>query len=736
MENLLRSKGYWSLVETGFVEPQAGTKLTEAQQTQLDDLRVKDLKVKNYLFQAIDRTILEQILEKSTSKQIWDSMKRKFQGNARVKRSALQALRRDFEVLEMKTGETITDYFSRVMTIANKMRSNGEQMKDVTIVEKILRTLTEKFNYVVVSIEESKDIDSLSIDELQSSLIVHEQKFNRSSGEEQAFRVTHDEGYGRRGRGRASFRGGRGRGRGRQTYNKATIECYKCNMLGHYQWECPTWKKQANHAELDESEEMLLMSYAESNGIIRDKNVWFLDSGCSNHMCGDRSLFYELVERFKQMVTLGNHTKMRVVGKGNVRLYLEGVNYLVTEVFYVPELRNHLFSIGQLQEKGLSVLIQSSQCKIYHPSKGLIIQTSMTSNRMFVLLPNVQPTKETKEVCLQTTTQNLAHLWHRKYGHLSYESLQTLQNKEMVRGLPKLADSKTVCVDCLKGKQHRDSIPKRSTWRASEKLELVHADICRPISPTSSSHERYFICFIDDFSRKAWVNFLINKADAFASFKLFKSCVEKETSLPIKCLRTDRGGEFTSCEFNDFCRKNGIKRQLTTAYTPQQNGVAERRNRTVMNMVRSLLSEKDVPKIFWPEAVNWTFYILNRCPTLSVKDMTPEEAWSGVKPSVEHLRVFGSVVHVHVPDARRTKLENKSRSCVLFGMSEESKGYRLYDPVLKKILISRDVIFEEDKKWNWDESYHEQIQLNLEWRDEEEQVEYESEGEDTEESGE
>ena len=195
MENLLRSKGLWSLVENGLEEPRAGTLLTDAQQTQLECARVNDLKVKNYLFQSIDRVILEQILEKRTSKQIWDSMKRKFEGNARVKRSLLQTLRRDFEVLEMKIGETITDYFARVMTIANKMRSNGEQMRDVTIVEKILRTLTNKFNYVVVSIEESKDIDSITIDELQSSLLVHEQKFNRNNGEEQALKVTYDEDY-------------------------------------------------------------------------------------------------------------------------------------------------------------------------------------------------------------------------------------------------------------------------------------------------------------------------------------------------------------------------------------------------------------------------------------------------------------------------------------------------------------------------------------------------------------
>eukprot|EP00258_Populus_trichocarpa_P031704 XP_024447723.1 uncharacterized protein LOC112325426 [Populus trichocarpa] len=142
-------------------------------------------------------------------------MKTKYQGNTRVKHAQLQALRRDFEVLEMKIGESVTDYFSRVMMVANDMRNYGEDMQDVKIVEKILRTLTDKFNYIVCSIEESKDIDLLSVDELQSSLIVHEQKFRRTNSEDQALKVTFDEGQGRGGRGRNTYRGrGYGRGRG------------------------------------------------------------------------------------------------------------------------------------------------------------------------------------------------------------------------------------------------------------------------------------------------------------------------------------------------------------------------------------------------------------------------------------------------------------------------------------------------------------------------------------------
>lgn len=124
-------------------------------------------------------------------------------------------------------------------------------------------------------------------------------------------------------------------------------------------------------------------------------------------------------------------------------------------------------------------------------------------------------------------------------------------------------------------------------------------------------------------------------------------------------------------EFSDYCKEQGIRRQLTTAYTPQQNGIAERKNRTVMNMVRSMLKTRKVPKVFWAEAVNWTFYVLNRCPTLVVKNVTPQEAWSEVKPSVEHFRVWGSLAHVHVADEKRGKLDDKSITCIFLGFSEE-----------------------------------------------------------------
>lgn len=137
-----------------------------------------------------------------------------------------------------------------------------------------------------------------------------------------------------------------------------------------------------------------------------------------------------------------------------------------------------------------------------------------------------------------------------------------------------------------------------------------------------------------------------------------------------------------------------------------------------MNMVRCMLAERYVPKEFWPEAVNWAAYLLNRCPTFAVKNKTPEEAWSGFKPSVEHLNVFGCIGHVHISDKDRRKLDDKSLKCVFLGLSQESKAYRMYDPVSKKVVVSRDVVFEEDKKWDWGDSTKEVEIPTFVWGDE------------------
>ena len=240
-----------------------------------------------------------------------------------------------------------------------------------------------------------------------------------------------------------------------------------------------------------------------------------------------------------------------------------------------------------------------NKCGVYHSEKGLIMQSDMSGNRMFSVLATMIPKASS---CFQIVSENESHIWHCRFGHLGYNGLRTLFDKKMVIGLPSVKIPKKICIECLTGKQHRNSMPKKSLWRASNKLQLVHADICGPIKPESNSNKRYILSFIDDFTRKTWIYFLHEKSEAFSMFRNFKAHVEKEIDAYIASLRTDRGGEFTSNEFVEFCKNQGISRQLTAAYTPQQNGVAERKNRTIINMVRSMLAEKQVPKMFWPEA--------------------------------------------------------------------------------------------------------------------------------------
>jgi hypothetical protein len=171
--------------------------------------------------------------------------------------------------------------------------------------------------------------------------------------------------------------------------------------------------------------------------------------------------------------------------------------------------------------------------------------------------------------------------------------------------------------------------------------------------------------------------------------------VEKETGKTIKTLRTDRGGEYLSREFNSYCESNGIKRQLTQARTLQQNGVSERRNQTLVEKARSMVASSGVPAFLWTEVINYTNHLVNRGPTRANHGVTPEQQYYKKCPDVSHLRAFGYVAYSHIPKENRKKLESKTRRCLMVGFDDISKSYRLYDPVSKKIILNRDVKFDE-----------------------------------------
>jgi hypothetical protein len=206
---------------------------------------------------------------------------------------------------------------------------------------------------------------------------------------------------------------------------------------------------------------------------------------------------------------------------------------------------------------------------------------------------------------------------------------------------------------------------------------------------------RYILTFIDHFSRYSWVYFLNTKSETFEVFKQWRAQVEKETHKKLSCLRTDRGGEYLSFEFQHYCKLHGIRRQLTAAGTPQQNGMAERKNRYLLETTRSLLFGAHLPTYLWEEAVKTACYLSNRVPTRALYKITPFEVYTGQRPNLAHLKVFGSAAFIHVQD--RKKLDPKSRQLVFVGYDLQTKGYRCLDFLTKKIVISRDVIFNKNK---------------------------------------
>ncbi|KAL0423551.1 UNVERIFIED_CONTAM: Retrovirus-related Pol polyprotein from transposon RE1 [Sesamum radiatum] len=342
MENFLRSKEYWSGGNRNTYRNRRCCR-DGITKEDIEDQKLKDLKENNNLFQALDCTVLETILNKETSKSIWDSMRKE---------------------------NLSTSVFARTLTIVNKMKANGESKGDGDMVARILRSMTQNFNYVVCAIEEAKDTSLLSIDELQSSLLVHEQH---------------------RGHYRGGFRG-RGRGRGKQTFDKSTVEFFKCHKLVHFQWECSA--KEVNYVE--SRGEMMLMAYVDVDAPIKP-DTWFLDSGCSNHMCGNIDHFTYIDENFSDTLKLGDNTSMVVAGKGSVRL-----------------------KVNDVHEK----------CKVYHPERGLFLEIKKSTNKMFIFSAVYQPLAS---ICFGAITEDLVQLWH-----LNFKGLKTLQQKEMVNGLPQL----------------------------------------------------------------------------------------------------------------------------------------------------------------------------------------------------------------------------------------------------------------------------------------------------------
>ena len=472
------------------------------------------------------------------------------------------------------------------------------------------------------------------------------------------------------------------------------VRCYGCGEVGHIHRFCPHKKTTQNASPAKEKEGDERVGAFAASVKLPGGTRWLVDSGASSHMTQERNVLtdYKAFDT-PQKVSLGDGHVVHALGVGNVHLRMvfkvsqpkENVMY---KVLYVPSLTCNLFSVRAAAEKGNTVNFGFDKCWI-RDKWGSLRGMGLLNDKVYELKCECV-IQEHERASVASDGERSLDLWHQRLGHVGEQQLKEMVSKEMVRGvrIPKTSQL-LFCEGCVEGKMKHKPFQPVGEIRSTRLLERVHSDVCGPLSVESIGRKKYFVTFIDDYSRCCRVYFMRQKNEVFEKFKEFEALVTNDTGSTIGVLRSDNGGEYITGEFESYLKLKGIRHELTVP--PEQNGVAERMNRTLMESARSMLAHAGLPHCYWAEAVSTAAYLKNRTATTAFEKVaTPYERWYGRKPNISNLRVFGC--YAHIPDSQRTKLDEKMR---FVGYSIQSKGYRLLDEKTRNVLVRRDVVFNE-----------------------------------------
>ena len=362
--------------------------------------------------------------------------------------------------------------------------------------------------------------------------------------------------------------------------------------------------------------------------------LWYLDSGCSKHMTGDKAKFVNIIFKQEGHVTYGDNNKGMILGRGSIG---DKRNLLIHDVLYVEGLKHSLVSISQLCDKGYYVIFKPNSCEIYLPNSKEVMLIGKRINNVYLL----DISSPCSIGCL-ISKHDESWLWHRRIAHIHMNHLNKLISKNFVIGLPKLKFEKDhISEACQKGKQIKNSFKPKNVVSSSKPLELLHMDLFGPSKTMSLGGNYYALVIVDDFSRYTWTLFLESKSEAFSAFKKLARRLKNTKSSSIGFIRSDHGGEFQNEKFSNFCEKMGILHNFSTPRTPQQNDVVERKNRSLEELARIMLSESSLPKYFWVDDVSISCYVMNRVLIRPILKKTPYELFNGRKPNIGHLKVFG-----------------------------------------------------------------------------------------------
>ncbi|GJS69906.1 retrovirus-related pol polyprotein from transposon TNT 1-94 [Tanacetum coccineum] len=652
---------------------------------QSNDLKkrlAKNNEAKMVIYKALPRKEYERIFMCKTAKEIWDTLLITHQDNR----------------------------FARFNTIINKSKKALEKFSSKNYVWKFLRTLHPKWRANVTDIEESKDLTSLSLEELIGNLKVYkviikkDSKMVKGKREQsrslalKAIKESSDEDSSTSENERKPLQRSRDNKNG-----KSERKCFRCGDPNHLIGDCPksqrnnnqrdfiggAWSDSGKDEEEKTKDETCLVAQASNEiclGINLEPDEWIKDSGCSKHMTGNRKLFSTYKAYNGGNVIFGSNLRGNIIGKGTI----SHDSLIIENVEHVDNLKFNLLSVGQICDNKCKVIFTEHDSKIIKDE--IVICRGIRKRGLYVMKLGNKPEDK---ICLATLDEN-STLWHRRLGHANMQLIQSLVSKELVRNLPKLKFDRHFCDACKIEKQAHASHKAKNIVSTTRCLELLHMDLFGPSAIRSYEGNRYTLVIVDDYSRFTWTRFLGNKTEAFEKFEIFSKMIQNKLGCSIVSIRTDHGREFDNeVQFENYCDLNGISHNFSAPRTPQSNGVVERKNHTLQEMSRTMLNEQSIPQKFWCNAVDTSTYIINRISIRRILGKTPYELLKGRKPNLNYFKVFGSKCFILNTKDYLTKFDPKSYEGVFLGYSQNSKAYIILNKQTMKVEESLNVTFDE-----------------------------------------
>ncbi|KAD0053224.1 hypothetical protein E3N88_44863 [Mikania micrantha] len=524
---------------------------------------------------------------------------------------------------------------------------------------------------------------------------------------------------------------------------KKRVPCDICKLFNHSTDECWYRKGKVNLAEASVDSFHKKKSKSKVTSKISDKNVssvastdnasfvsstgpsayqssiWYVDSGGSMHMTGSRSLLHNYFTGRRGFVSFGNDAKGYIIGKGvvtNGEIRFDDVNH-------VENLKYNLLSVSQMCDKGHVSLFTKQDCRILSsdvmPLIGKVLDefTLLKANRV----GKVYAFDLSKKIsvkghpCLFSKASfKESNLWHRRLGHVNIKNMNQLVKHGLVRGLPlKDFSCDENCSACLKGKQHKASFPSIGDSKSTGCLQLLHMDLFGPVQIMSMAKKKYCLVIVDDYSKFVWTFFLHSKSEVAKAIINFVLYAEKQYSLSIKCVRSDNGTEFRNHLLDEFYQSKGIQRQYSIPRTPEQNGVVERKNRTLIEAARTMLADSGLPLTFWAEAVNTACYVQNRVLVNQRWLKTPYEILHSLTPLISFFRAFGCPCYILNTKDQLTKFDSKVDAGYFVGYSSTCKAYRVFNCRTKSVEETLHVKFNECPKDSIPQNPAEMFDLNI-----------------------